>query len=831
MPLTVRKAPLVAAISLATATSFSQAQVLEEVIVTAQKRAESLQDVPISVSAVQGEKIQDAGIPNMAALADYVPNLHIASASVNTNIYMRGVGSGNNQGFEQSVGMYVDGIYQGRGRQYRAGFLDVERVEVLRGPQGTLFGKNTVAGAVNITSASPNPGDEFNGEIAASLESNDGQQYEGFVSGALSDTFAARLAFKYRETDGYVKNTFLDDDEGQIEEGSVRLTLVWQPTDDLDINFKYSNTTYDRIGAPSATKLYLDPAARNDLFPNRSAFANIAYTITDAFYPELATEAEKDYVTFKDNGYGTSQADGIGIGKNPDSNDENYDNFVLNVDYDMGGVTLTSVTGWSEYEYIDGVDVDWLPLQFIHRDDDQEFEQFSQEFRITSPGGEFFDYVAGVYYETNELKFDRRVTIDTNMDGLVPAALGVNSLMTLLTGGAYTANQIARNHLYELDSDSWAVFGQGTFNISDSFRVTVGLRYTEEEKDVVSQQYLSDDITGIGTPSNNFFLGNIQATSFNTYAYNYADDRKTDKWIPSINVQWDVTPDSMLYASFSQGFKSGGFTAADDGEPGDLALATFPCTPNPDGTFTIGDCYDPTNPNDDFEFDDEEVDAFEFGGKHTLLDGGMTINWAAFYTEYTNLQTAIFKGVGFTVKNAGESEVKGIEVDMMWQATDNLRVGANAAWLDAEYKDFADAPCTAIQLDADPLCGTPAGATNNDLSGEPTLYASDYSASVFFDYNAMMTNDLEFFAGGEMNYRDDFNSAGDNDPIDVIDGYTKFNIRLGIRGEHWEAMFYGRNIFDKVAYAQSFDTPVLAGSHTSFVEEGEVWGARLKYMF
>jgi outer membrane receptor protein involved in Fe transport len=134
-------------------------------------------------------------------------------------------------------------------------------------------------------------------------------------------------------------------------------------------------------------------------------------------------------------------------------------------------------------------------------------------------------------------------------------------------------------------------------------------------------------------------------------------------------------------------------------------------------------------------------------------------------------------------------------------------------------------------LDADPLCGTPAGATNNDLSGEPTLYASDYSASVFFDYNAMMTNDLEFFAGGEMNYRDDFNSAGDNDPIDVIDGYTKFNIRLGIRGEHWEAMFYGRNIFDKVAYAQSFDTPVLAGSHTSFVEEGEVWGARLKYMF
>ena len=142
-PAAFRTLPLLAAVSLATQSLTAGAQVLEEVIVTAQKRAESLQDVPISMSAIQGEKIQDAGIPNMAALADYVPNLHIADAAVNTNIYMRGVGSGNNQGFEQSVGMYIDGVYMGRGRQYRAAFLDVERVEVLRGPQGTLFGRNT----------------------------------------------------------------------------------------------------------------------------------------------------------------------------------------------------------------------------------------------------------------------------------------------------------------------------------------------------------------------------------------------------------------------------------------------------------------------------------------------------------------------------------------------------------------------------------------------------------------------------------------------------------------------------------------------------------------
>ena len=157
-----KNTPIIAALALATASQVASAQQLEEVIVTAQKKVESLQDVPISVVAMQGEQIQQAGIQNMMQLSDYVPNLHIAIAPVNTNIYMRGVGSGNNQGFEQSVGMYVDGIYMGRGRQYRNAFLDLERVEVLRGPQGTLFGRNTVAGAVSVITASPTIGEDLN---------------------------------------------------------------------------------------------------------------------------------------------------------------------------------------------------------------------------------------------------------------------------------------------------------------------------------------------------------------------------------------------------------------------------------------------------------------------------------------------------------------------------------------------------------------------------------------------------------------------------------------------------------------------------------------------
>jgi outer membrane receptor protein involved in Fe transport len=839
-----RKLPLAAALSFSFVTPLAAAQVLEEVIVTAQKRAESLQDVPISVSAIQGEQIEQAGIPNMAALADYVPNLHIADAPVNTNIYMRGVGSGNNQGFEQSVGMYIDGVYMGRGRQYRAAFLDVERVEVLRGPQGTLFGRNTVAGAVNITTASPGMGEELDGQLAASYESNEGQLYEGYLSGAVTETLAARLAFKYRETDGYADNEFLGEGEGRIEEATYRLTLAWQPSEDLDVNFKYSNSDYERIGATTTGKVFLNAQQRNELFPNRSAFADTAYSIMDSFFPDYQAVTQQEFTIFKDNGFGQSQADGLGIGINPDSSDNDIDNAVLTVNYALDGHTLTSITGYSGYQYIDGADVDWLPLQFIHRDDDQTFEQWSQEIRLTSPGGEFFDYVAGFYYDNSDLEFDRRVTLDTNFDGLfpqflsdtltggtVPPAALPQNLLAVQTGGAYDPNQIARNHYYQLDSESWALFGQGTFNFTDRLRLAVGVRYTEETKDVVSQQFLSDQLTGLGTPSNNYFLGLIQATSFNAYRYDYNEDRETDALLPSFNLQWDLSENSMLYASFSQGFKSGGFTAADDGEPGGLAQGSFPCAPNPDFSFDPSACYDVSRPNEDFEFDDEEVDAYEIGGKHTLLSGAMRFNWALFYTEYTDLQTAVFEGLGFNVKNAASSEVLGLEVDSMWQVTDTLRFGANFAWLDASYDDFRDGPCTAIQVDADPLCGSPLGTTENDLSGEPTLYASDMSASFLFDYARPLGSGVQLFASGEANYRDEFNSAGDNDPLDVIDAYTKVNLRIGIRGDAWEVMAYGRNIFDEEVFMQSFDIPVLAGSHAQYLEEGQIWGARLTLRF
>ena len=855
----VKRLPLVLAISAATLASSVHAQQLEEVIVTAQKRAENLQDVPISVSAIAGEKIQDATILNFAALADFVPSLHIAEASVNTNIYMRGIGSGNNRGFEQSVGMYLDGVYLGRGRQYRSALMDVARVEVLRGPQGTLFGKNTVAGAINIASASPTLGEGASGEINASVEENGGAIYEGFVQ-ASGDTFGARLAFRRRETDGYVYNAFLDQDEGETDENGLRVTLLWEPSDTFSANFKYSINKRDRDGAPSATWKFLSPAERETDVPNRSDFANTAYQIMDVFFPDFGSIAGRDFTTYKDNNYGRSKDDGIGIGLKPDNSVDEIENYSLNMNWDIGTGTLSSVTGYAAYNYFDDVDVDWLPLQFIDRSDQHDFKQASQEFRWTDDIGDKFNYTVGVYADDNQLDMRGQVQIDTNFDGLfpeflslaltggqVPAAFMPQNLLTVLTSdsplngipgfGVYTANQVARNHNFVQNTESVAFFAQGTYEISDTLRLTLGARYTEEEKDAISDQKLGDSLCGM-TGNNelgcaggyNNWMAVIQASSFNTYNKYWEGERKTTDFSPSANLQWDISDSSMVYISFSQGFKSGGFSAADDGNPGDIPVGVPPIPPVVNNGFQASQ-FVSTVPNEDFEFDDESVDAFEIGGKHELMDGAMRVNWAAFYSEYDNLQTTIFKGVGFAVKNAASSEVMGLEVDFQWQLTDELRLGVNAAYLDAEYGDFVDGPCNAKQLDQNPACGTTQGiaaggpSSANDLTGVRTLFASEVSGNAFLDYRRPFMG-MELFAGVDVNYRDEFDSAGDADPLDVIPSYTKVNARIGLVGESWELMAYGRNIFDEAALQQSFDTPVLAGSHTWFMDEGAVFGVR-----
>ncbi|MEL6687793.1 MAG: TonB-dependent receptor plug domain-containing protein [Pseudomonadota bacterium] len=354
--------------------------VLDEIIVTSQKRSENLQDVPISITAVSGAQIQQARIGRLDELSTFVPNLQINQDVISDRISIRGVGSGEQAGFEQSVGTFVDGIYRGRGVQSRFAFLDVEAVEVLRGPQGTLFGKNTIAGALNITSAKPT--DEFEGLFEANYDFTlESVTLNGFLSGPLSDTVRARVAFQTRDQEkGWVENGLSGDDYPDLEEYGIRGSLEWDVTPSTLLSLKYEYGEFDSNGAP------------------------FEHVVAGPFAP-LGVEDRPDYSINSSNvDLITGQVDPVldfGTLQLFEGHTEELSATLVH-DFAAGG-ELTAIAAYSNYEYMRDIDADTAPIALLRFDDNEDFEQTSLEVRYASDTGGPLDYIVGAFYLNNDL--------------------------------------------------------------------------------------------------------------------------------------------------------------------------------------------------------------------------------------------------------------------------------------------------------------------------------------------------------------------------------------------------------------------------------------------
>ena len=403
--------------------------ILEEIIVTAQKRVQTLQDVPISVNVIGSEALNDAGLDKIEDIQSYVPNLQMTESGISTQMYVRGIGTGNNQGFEQSVGMYIDGVYYGRQQLIRAPFFDLERIEVLRGPQGVLFGKNTIAGALNMTTAKPT--DDFIGSV--SLEGGDHGIFDAqaMVSGPLSDNVRGRLAVRSYEEDGYYRNNFRGRDETQREDFAVRGTLEWDASDDLTFTLKVENNQFDAVGR-SISMIQDDVALAGSPLPG----LDFDQILTALGSPGVVGEPAIDF---------NRLADASEFSNN------DLTNITLNVDYGLGENTLTFVTGLVEYEIEETCDCDFIAGSIFGTLALEEYEQFSQEIRLASPTGGNVEWIAGVFYQTGDLDYQDNI--------IIPA----DTVLQLLSGGALaslTSTTVHRD--YFADSDLWAGFGQVT---------------------------------------------------------------------------------------------------------------------------------------------------------------------------------------------------------------------------------------------------------------------------------------------------------------------------------------------------------------------------------
>ncbi|CAA0120252.1 Pesticin receptor [Zhongshania aliphaticivorans] len=790
-------APMVLAVGLCANPALYAAPALEEVLVTATLRTESLQDVPVSVNAMAGEKMQEAGIDKIEDLQAYVPNLSMSETGIGTNIYILGIGSGINPGFEQSVGMYFDGVSYGRSQLTRAPFLDLARVEVLRGPQNILYGKNSIAGALSLVSA--RPGQEQEGMISGLYEPDHDEKIVDFMlSGPITDNLGARVAVRKREFGGYMENLTLNRDEPQRDESTIRAILDWDATEDLTAMLKFELGKFDVLGRQVEIV--------NDQPSALLGGATYAQALVGNFGADPSVlNTTQDYKRSSNGDYSNNRTK----------------NITLNVDYAIGEGTLTFITGLLEYEFEELCDCDFTGAPVFSLPMEEDYEQYSQEVRWVSAAGGTFEHIGGMYYQKSELDFFDALVIDSD---IIPqavysrvyaqaggAANEPNS--SAAAGGAMAAiSNTTTPRYFTSDAELWSAFWQTTWNVSDRLRATLGVRYSYEEKDGTRTLTVAD-LDGNERPLGT--VDGVLAGVFKVERHELEGSQDGGNFAPSINVQFDVNDDVMAYATVSRGYKSGGFDARSNASPSaDLNAA---------GSSIVGS----------FEYDEEQATSFEAGAKTSFMDGRGELNVAVFFTKYDDLQVSIFDGtLGFNVGNAGAAETKGIELDGRFALTDNLLMTGALAFLDFEFTDFENGQCYQGQTPD----STVNGVNYCDYKGMSNQYVADYSGNVGLVYTKAFGDAMEFRAGTDFTFTGDYNSSQNLDPSQEQDGYVEVNMRVAVSDLNagWEVALIGKNLTDEDVISYSNDTPLANSTfqsigHYAFVERPRSVAVQVAY--
>ena len=737
--------------------------VLDEVVVTAQKRVQKLEDVPISLTAINGEKLEDAGIVSISGISDYTPSFNMTQTGIGTNIAIRGISSGVNQGFEQSAAMFVDGIHYGRAQLARAPFLDIERIEVLRGPQSILFGKNSTAGAISIINAKP--GDEFFGKLSLSYEPEaEEREARLILSGPISDTVGGRMAILSRKSDGFIENTTLDRYESADDDRVIRATLEWKPTDTWDFTLKledgFFNSNGRNIEAVKPVTNPLLPNPTNDLNPYKTT---LSYLTAGEYLLDTTDDGKRQ--------------------SNGDYSYNDTSNVTLTAEHDIGELTLTSVTGYNSYTYSELCDCDFTGASGFNIFSDENYRQVSQELRIASSENQKISWVGGVFYQASDLNFHDKVFVPTN--SVIPTGLAtsIGAPLANLLRGASTQRDFAQ------ETSLASVFGQVTWNITDASRFLIGARYTEETKEASRHQYHvnpGDLVQPVGTTTTPY---NILWNIFQVDPHEIKGDRDESGFTPQIIFQHDLNKSDRLYASYTTGFKSGGFDVRSNSAPE-----------------ALGGVYPGLATNGTWEFQEEDVKNYEVGSKFLLANGAAEVNVALFRSDFTDMQTSQFDGsLSFNVTNAGEARIQGLEVDGRWAITTDLMMRGGVSYLDFEYLDFKGGQCAFGQAPN-------SGPTTCDQTGMRREFVPEYQGNLGLDYDINLSNGWKVTNTLDLIFNDGYSTTPSLDPRFVQSSYSKLNARIALSGadEKWELALVGKNLTDESIVTYANGLPVAS---------------------
>ena len=767
-----------------------------DIIVTARRRRETVQDVPIAISVVGGEHLDNTGSFNVGRLQQLTPTLQYYSSNPrNTAVNIRGIGVPfglTNDGIEQGVGIYVDDVYFSRVASATFDFLDVERIEVLRGPQGTLYGKNTTAGAINITTRQPTF--DFEGRAEISIGNLDFRQAKAAVSGPLSDTVAARLALSSTSRRGTIRNLTSDRWINEQDNLGLRAQLLWEPSDDLAITLAgdYSQqdpeccgTVFVRTGQ---TQRALDrqyealAAAQDYAAPSRDAF---------------------DRVTDLD----ASLNAGNKVG-----------GASLRAVWDTGIGTVTSISAWRFWDWKPENDRDFtgLPITTLSQNPSQQ-DQFTQELRL-SGGGDTREYTLGAVY------FDQSVdTQGTQRQGPAASAWLINPSNPLSADPTVLDGLTADNSI-AVDNTSAAIYGQVSWRVLPGLTLRPGVRINYDSKD----GFYDSVVTNGGGQLVTFASTDPRIVAQRAVLAPQRFDADYSDWNFSydLTASYELTDEILAYATYAKSFKSGGVNL--NGVPSDangepiLAAATV---------------------------EPESVNHYEIGVKARFWDRRATLNLAAFRTDIADYQALVTNGSLGVLRgylaNADKVRTQGVEADFSVRPSVRFNAYVNAAYTDATYRRFTDAPCppelsggtTAAEGQAPSAPRTPGGISpaNCDISGQRLPGVSKWALSYGAEGNVPATLlglDGAVYLGVDGNYRSRFSSNPTPSDYTWVDGYALINLRAGFRADNGLQVFgWVRNVFDK-DYFEQLQVP---GGNTGLIVgtpgDPRTYGLTLQHVF
>jgi iron complex outermembrane receptor protein len=818
----------------ALAADASTAPVLEEIIVTAEKRSQNLQDVPISVVAISAQQIKDAGITDIRNLAILTPGLTVTSEGNEaiTTARIRGIGTvGDNPGLESSVGVNIDGVYRPRNGVAFGDLGEIEQIEVLYGPQGELFGKNNDAGVINVTTKRPS--NTFGAMAEVTGGNFNDREFRTSVTGPLSDIMAGRLYVGYQQNSGFLQvvNGVGPSEQNNTNDRkayNARGQLLITPSDDVDI------------------LLIADYAKRNE------SCCSAVVEYPGPFQGLVNVFASNPLLGGKPGGLGNSPLIGQpGVTRLPNSYVA-YDNQVIKqnvrdmgvsgeLNWNVGFGKLTSITAWRDNTVAGGNDVDYTGIDLLSFPDDgnansTDFKQFSEELRLAGKTGPLNWLVGGFF--SNEILSTRTLgaignQFETYISGVASASIGrpFNPLLvSQLTGNAPGATFFGTgyNDSYQQTARSFALFTNETWNITQGLDLTVGLRGTEEKKTATASFNSKGGGPGcsalLGAPG--LFTPPLAGTNAQAFLLGYGcfsgldpainggsfDQSNTENNLSgTVKLSYRFNEEVMTYISGANGYKAGGYN---------LSRVTKPATPG------VGTLLDQVGLTPDFNtgFPRETVESFEAGIKTTLFEKTLRLNAAVFYQKYTDFQLNTFTGIQFVVTSLDKVVSKGVAVDFAWATPISGLTLAGGVTQDLTNIDnFGNA--------LPDFCGGPGnGCTardNNRLSFAP-LWSGAVSASYLIPFGT-----LGLRTSVEEKYNSSYNTGSDLDPKKIQQGFGLLNARIGFGAldESWAIEAWGANLADKYYYAVAFDSPFQFETISSYLGAPRTFGltARVKF--